>query len=360
MAYLPLILLLLAALFSGLTVLSIVIANQSKREEINSIFPIVREMEGQKARWARISATALSIVSALSIGGWVATQSDIPIPSMPELSVDVIQRTMALVDFSTLNPEIPIASSAAPIARVAAPEATATAVALTQLLTTPPVSTNNSEGIDNLDTSLDTSQADGPIVSNDVALSEAEVSVVEDLAVVPVSPAVIEPEIDAEPIPITQLEEREADEVAAVDEGVGAVIVDDVPEDVDRFVPTGRGGLIEPPILPDNIDDIKIGPIVFSTDVTDRRRAVDPGDVFSVSDSRIYAVFPYQGMQNGLQFSVVWYYQGKEVSREETNWNWGSTDSSFAFFTPSGVGQYEVEMKVNSETLASASFEILP
>ena len=350
MAYLPLILLLMAALFSGFTVLSVVIANRSRREEQNTIFPIVREMEGIRARWARIFAISLSTVSALSIGGWVATQSDIFLPSMPALSVNVVQGSVALVEAITSREPDRTAPPSEIVARIPSPEATATAVALTQALDNLPPSTNIAADI------ATDEQGVPPDVSNEPASPYSKSSVAPVPAIAPISPAVIEAETVSEPLPLARIESSEKPE----QEVVKQESVEPVPETTERFVPTGRGGLTRPPDLPDNINDINIGPIVFTTNVTDRRLAVEPSDIFNAGESRIYAVFPYEGMQNGLQFSVIWYHQGKEISREDTSWTWGTTDSSFAYFTPAGAGKYEVEMKVNSETLASAGFEVLP
>jgi len=76
MPYLSLTLLISAALFSGLTVLFILLTIRSRREHKNTIFPVVREMEGIKAKRFVIASGVFLALAALSIGGWIATQQD--------------------------------------------------------------------------------------------------------------------------------------------------------------------------------------------------------------------------------------------------------------------------------------------
>lgn len=104
--------------------------------------------------------------------------------------------------------------------------------------------------------------------------------------------------------------------------------------------------------------NLSMGPISFALTVSDRREAIDPAETFNTLPERIYAVFPYSGMKNGLPFSVIWYYQGVELIRNDYIWEWGTTDRSFAFIKPVGLGTYRVELRVADTTVAENSFEI--
>src|SRR5262245_34906224 len=73
MLSLPTILLVLAALSLGATVIAILIALRSQREASSAIFPIVREEETLRARRARLSIFVWIAVTALFLGGWLAT-----------------------------------------------------------------------------------------------------------------------------------------------------------------------------------------------------------------------------------------------------------------------------------------------
>ena len=73
MLSLPTILLILAALSLGATLIAVMIALRSQREASSAIFPIVREEETLRARRARLSIFVWIAVTALFLGGWLAT-----------------------------------------------------------------------------------------------------------------------------------------------------------------------------------------------------------------------------------------------------------------------------------------------
>ena len=102
----------------------------------------------------------------------------------------------------------------------------------------------------------------------------------------------------------------------------------------------------------------QIGPIAFSAQVTARRQPISPTTVFSDTVSRIYAVFPYHGMRDGMTWSQVWYFNGIEFSRGQDTWNWGATDLSYVFTKVVGVGTYKLELYVNNTLLSSGEFAV--
>jgi hypothetical protein len=102
----------------------------------------------------------------------------------------------------------------------------------------------------------------------------------------------------------------------------------------------------------------QMGPIIFSTRITDDRQPVSPTSDFSDSIDRVYATFPYSGMQNGLNWTQVWYYNGAEYSRGENRWDWGNADQSYIFTRLVGAGTYRLELYVNDDLLASAEFTV--
>lgn len=103
---------------------------------------------------------------------------------------------------------------------------------------------------------------------------------------------------------------------------------------------------------------VNMGPIAFTTQVSDRREPISPTIVFSDTVSRVYAVFPYSGMRNGLTWTQVWYFDDIEFSRGEAPWEWGSTDRSYVFTKLVGTGDYRVELYVNDELLAQGEFTV--
>jgi len=102
----------------------------------------------------------------------------------------------------------------------------------------------------------------------------------------------------------------------------------------------------------------QIGPIDFARQVSSRREAVSPTTVFSDTVSRVYAVFPYDGMRDGLQWTQVWYFNDVEFNRGEETWAWGSADRSYVFARLVGAGNYRLELYVNDDLLASGNFTV--
>jgi hypothetical protein len=116
--------------------------------------------------------------------------------------------------------------------------------------------------------------------------------------------------------------------------------------------PTPAGTPVPAPV------SVQMGPISFATQVTDRREPTNPTTIFSNTVSQVYATFPYNGMRNGLNWTQIWYFNGVEFSRDEDNWEWGSTDRSYVFAKPVGAGDYRLELYVNDDLVASGEFTV--
>jgi hypothetical protein len=103
----------------------------------------------------------------------------------------------------------------------------------------------------------------------------------------------------------------------------------------------------------------QLGPISFALAVDDRRLAVNPGQVFSDTVNRVYAVFPFSGMRKGLTWTQVWFINGAEFAREQSAWQWGSQSYSYIFVKPVGAGEYRLDLYVNDQLLTSGKFTLL-
>ena len=106
-------------------------------------------------------------------------------------------------------------------------------------------------------------------------------------------------------------------------------------------------------------EGVAMGPITFATEIDARRNPVTPASIFSEGLDRIYAVFPYNGMQKGLAWTQVWYFNGVEFTRDEASWEWGQADRSYVFIRPVGAGDYRLELFINDELMSSAEFTVL-
>jgi hypothetical protein len=262
---LPTILLISAAASIGATVIAGLMAFRSTREARTAIFPILREEETNRARRAKVSVVVWIAVTALLLGGWLA--------SLQLTTVDLTapvaatgQPAATVAEFVTLAPDTPTPATAAEAP--AAPTFTPAPPPPT------PAPTN--------------SPTPAPAVSTDT----------------PVPPS-----------------------------------------------PTPRPALGPAP------GGASLGPIEFTTQVGKPIQAINPGTVFA-PNIKIYAVYAYNGMQNGVNCQAVWSQNGVELARDEWRWEWGLTGRSYSFFLPPGPGQYKLELFVNDTSLAAGSFEI--
>jgi hypothetical protein len=101
-----------------------------------------------------------------------------------------------------------------------------------------------------------------------------------------------------------------------------------------------------------------MGPIAFTTQITDRREPISPTTAFSDTVSRVYATFPYSGMRNGVTWTQIWYYNDVEFSRGKEPWEWGSVDRSYVFTKLVGAGEYRLELYVNDDLVSSGEFMV--
>ena len=267
MAILPLALLIVASLSVGGVVTSIVIALRALRERRVTIFPMVEEVESIRAKRAFLAIAFFILLSALSIGGWTATQQN---PN------NVLQATTTTrAENTDTTPTTSIPEPTATLVSIAPPP-TAKIVGSSQVLTATPQ----------------------PIPTETPPATP--------------SPQATNTALSASKTPVS---------------------------------------------IPENLS---MGPISFALEVTDRRKAIDPAESFSGSPDVIYAVYPYSGMKNGLPFTSIWYYQDREIVRNDVEWTWGTTDSAYVIITPIGTGTYRVELKIADTLVVSNSFELTP
>jgi hypothetical protein len=103
-----------------------------------------------------------------------------------------------------------------------------------------------------------------------------------------------------------------------------------------------------------------MGPIRFAEGVTDDFEPVNPDRTFSTDVERVYAIYPFSGMEKGLDFAAIWYHNGVELAREETEWQYGEEATSFNFLRLRGPGLYKLELYVNDSIVATNLFEVEP
>jgi hypothetical protein len=313
MSLLSTLLVTLAGLSLATMFVSWLVASRAAREARTTIFPIVREEEMTRARRARIMSSLTGVVAAIMAGAFFLS-GQVAAPAAPQM---VAQATLPPSAQPPTGTEPPPASAAP---NVQPPLETAT-------LPPPPP-----------ETVAPTAQ---PPHATDTPTATAR-------------PATAQPPLEtATPLPAA----------TAPPATTASLTATEVTSDTSTPAPTPSSPIspvetptasAETPVPPGT----QIGPIAFSTQVTSRRQPISPTTVFSDTVGRIYAVFPYRGMRDGMAWSQVWYFNGVEFNRGQDTWNWGATDLSYVFTKVVGVGTYRLELYVNNTLLSSGEFAV--
>ncbi len=318
MASLPNILLLLAALSAGALVITILVALRSQKEAQNAIFPIVREEESIRAKRALLSIFIWLAVTALFLGGWLATIrltsiSDTASTTEPteveQPATQAIAETIATTPPSTEPAAVAVEPSPTETIAPIAPQ--------TQEQTVLPTDTSLPQPTDTPIPATEPPPIDTPL---------------------PPSPTSTDTPVPPSPTPT----ETDTPQPTATSTPNLAEVLQ-VPTPAER-VPAPAGA--------------KMGPIQFAEGVTDSIQPVNPGDNFSDGTPAIYAIYPFSGIPEGVISIFVWYKNGKEIEREQVLWPWGERGRGFLFLAPRGPGLYKLELYVNDTVLATGLFEV--
>jgi hypothetical protein len=332
MSLLSTLLVTLAGLSLATMFVSWLVASRSAREARITIFPIVREEEMTRARRARIMSSLTGVVAAIMAGAFFLS-GQVAAPQM------LAQATLPPNTQPPSGAE-PVLASATPSAQ--SPTGTAEAVAPAPPTATPlppsaqpPFGTPTPVAVPPTPTHAAPPSAQPPLGTNT------------PVAVLPAPTATA-----ALPPATATLTSTEVTSDTATSAPVPASPVSPVESAQPPFgTPTA---VVETPVPPGT----QIGPIAFSAQVTSRRQPISPTTVFSDTVSRVYAVFPYRGMRDGMTWSQVWYFNGVEFNRGQDTWSWGATDLSYVFTKVVGVGTYRLELYVNNTLLSSGEFAV--
>ncbi|GIK42327.1 MAG: hypothetical protein BroJett011_61600 [Chloroflexota bacterium] len=322
MVSLPAILLILAGLSIGATVIAALIALRSAREARSAIFPIVREEETIRSQRARLATFLLSALTALFLGGWLATLRLFP-TSEPAAVADAGPAQPANPPLITFVTETPPPAVEPPVTAPTPTQVQQVQVVATNTPLPPP-------------TPLPVST---PAPAVEAAAAPATVALVSPTQ--PPAPTAIPP--TATPVPPTVVPTDTLTPLPPTVTPTSAAIAAQVPTTAPRTpAPPGT----------------RMGPIQFAADITPNIDAINPTDFFPQGTESVYAVYPYSGMVNGVDFAAVWYQNGVELWRDEQKWRWGSKAQFYSFLNPPGEGLYKLELYVNDSVVATGIFEI--
>lgn len=327
MSLVPTILLILAAVSIGAMVIAAVVSLRSGREARSTLFPIIREEETARSRRARAAVFVLSALTALFLGGWLATLRLANFSAQALTSdntpVPAITQAVAAVptDIPPIAPETGSAQPAAAAPAQALPTEIPAALSLAA-----PVQAAEAQPL----------PAALPTFTPVAVVELATPSPTATATPVPPSPT---PTATPSPVPPT-----------ATPSPVPPTATPTLPAPA-AYLPTSPARTPAPP-------GTRIGPIEFASGITRDVQAINPNRRFPASIHSIYAVYSYSGMENGLDFTAVWYRNGVEVSRGSEEWRWGVKASSYSYFNPPGEGLYKLELYINDSVLATGLFEI--
>ncbi len=89
---------------------------------------------------------------------------------------------------------------------------------------------------------------------------------------------------------------------------------------------------------------------------------VNPATVFKNPVGHLYALFSYDGMTNGVQWSALWYRSGELVHFETGPWDGGTGGRGYTDWQPDPwlwkPGEYEVQIFVGLEWIVSGAFTV--
>ncbi|MBC7224881.1 MAG: hypothetical protein H5T59_11525, partial [Anaerolineae bacterium] len=99
--------------------------------------------------------------------------------------------------------------------------------------------------------------------------------------------------------------------------------------------------------------------LALARGLDDENQPVGEGKAFRVDDRPVYAIFRYQGMRNGMEWSQQWWRDDDMLWEGKGPWEWGTAGRAWVYFTPEfgwTVGRYQVRLYVEGQLEQVADF----
>lgn len=113
-------------------------------------------------------------------------------------------------------------------------------------------------------------------------------------------------------------------------------------------------------ITPD--PDTIFSSLIFATGLDAQYHPVNPGTAFDKTIKSLYAFFTYDHMVSNVQWTAVWYRDGKWIFYETKTWDGGAGGLGYTVWTPKKgecqPGDYEVQLFVGQNWKVSGTFVI--
>jgi len=108
-----------------------------------------------------------------------------------------------------------------------------------------------------------------------------------------------------------------------------------------------------------------MGEITFARDVTEDNQPIESAAVFKKGIKRVYAIFPYSGIQEGTKYTQYWTVNGKEFFSAISTWEWVSSGIRTASTSNTNnsdldVGTWKLAIFIGNKLMTSGTFKIIP
>ena len=111
-----------------------------------------------------------------------------------------------------------------------------------------------------------------------------------------------------------------------------------------------------------SIPNAVFSPLEFSQGIDALYRPLNPGFEFANPVGHLYAVFSYDGMVNGVQWTALWYRNGELVHFETKPWDGSTGGFGYSDWEPDSIewlpGLYQVQMFVGLEWKVVGDFSV--
>ncbi|MEW6716266.1 MAG: hypothetical protein AB1345_02000 [Chloroflexota bacterium] len=101
-------------------------------------------------------------------------------------------------------------------------------------------------------------------------------------------------------------------------------------------------------------------PIQFSQSLDSSLQPLNPQQVFQNPIQHIYATYTYDGMIEGVQWTILWYRNGELIHYQTMPWDGGTGGYGYSDWNPPAnewiPGEYEVQIFVGTEWMVVGSF----
>lgn len=105
----------------------------------------------------------------------------------------------------------------------------------------------------------------------------------------------------------------------------------------------------------------RIDVITLAADRDDGGQPVDPGNEFPPGDHRVYLFIHYEGMADGVAWTLAMYREGEFLDSTTQLWEWGTEGKTYLYYKPPGgyePGVYEMRVFIEHRLQGVAQFVI--